>query len=76
MNFEHSDKVKDLLARVSKFMDDNIYPAEAVYAEQMQAFRDEGNPWQVVPIVEELKKKARAEVFGTSFYLRVLMDLD
>ena len=32
MNFEHSDKVKDLLARVSKFMDDNIYPAEAVYA--------------------------------------------
>ena len=61
MNFEHSDKVKDLLARVSKFMDDNIYPAEAVYAEQMQAFRDEGNPWQVVPIVEELKKKARAE---------------
>ena len=54
MNFEHSDKVKDLLARVSKFMDDNIYPAEAVYAEQMQAFRDEGNPWQVVPIVEEL----------------------
>ena len=37
MNFEHSDKVKDLLARVSKFMDDNIYPAEAVYAEQMQA---------------------------------------
>ena len=28
MNFEHSDKVKDLLARVSKFMDDNIYPAE------------------------------------------------
>ena len=38
MNFEHSDKVKDLLARVSKFMDDNIYPAEAVYAEQMQAF--------------------------------------
>ncbi len=61
MNFEHSDKVKDLLARVSKFMDDNIYPAESVYAEQMQAFRDEGNPWQVVPIVEELKKKARAE---------------
>ena len=61
MNFENSDKVKDLLARVSKFMDDNIYPAEAVYAEQMQAFRDEGNPWQVVPIVEELKKKARAE---------------
>ena len=56
MNFEHSDKVKDLLARVSKFMDDNIYPAESVYAEQMQAFRDEGNPWQVVPIVEELKK--------------------
>ena len=35
MNFEHSDKVKDLLARVSKFMDDNIYPAESVYAEHM-----------------------------------------
>ena len=46
------------------FMDAHIYPNEATYAEQMEAFRADGNPWQVPPIMEELKEKAKAEACG------------
>src|SRR5258705_3097820 len=44
--------------RVVAFMNEHIYPAVPVYAEQMKAFG--ANRWQVVPILEELKTKARA----------------
>ncbi|MEO0963386.1 MAG: acyl-CoA dehydrogenase family protein, partial [Pseudomonadota bacterium] len=59
MNFEHTDKVKELIARLEAFMDEHIYPNEDTYNAQMQAFRDEGNPWQVPQILEDLKPKAR-----------------
>ena len=59
MNFEHNDKTKELIARVEAFMDAHIYPAESVYAEQMEAFGE--NRWQVPAILEELKEKAKAE---------------
>ena len=61
MIFEHNDRTKELIARVEAFMDAHIYPNETTYAEQMDAFRAEGNPWQVPPIMEELKEKAKAE---------------
>ncbi|MEQ8747236.1 acyl-CoA dehydrogenase family protein [Pyruvatibacter sp.] len=59
MDFEHSDKVKELIARLERFMDEYIYPNEATYDAQMEAFRKEGNPWQVPQILEDLKPKAR-----------------
>ena len=65
MIFEHNDKTKELMARVGDFMDKHIYPAEAVYAEQMAGFGDDR--WQVVPVVEELKEKARAEGLWNMF---------
>ena len=61
MNLEQSDRVKDLVVQVSKFMDDHIWPAEEIYASQMDAFREEGNPWRVPPVIEELKTKAKAQ---------------
>ena len=61
MEFQHTDKVKDLLERVTKFMDDHVYDGEKIYAEQMAEFRNQGNPWQVPPILDELKEKAKAE---------------
>jgi acyl-CoA dehydrogenase len=57
MDFEYSDKVKSLLARLQRFMDDEIYPNEPVYEEQLQG---QSNRWQMPPIMEELKAKARA----------------
>jgi acyl-CoA dehydrogenase len=56
-DFDHSPKVKDLQERLNAFMDRFIYPAEAVYAQQMQDFGT--NRWQVVPVLEDLKAKAK-----------------
>ena len=61
MNLEQSDKTKGLIVQVSKFMEDYIWPAEEVYSSQMDSFREEGNPWRVPPILEELKSKAKAQ---------------
>ena len=61
MNLEQTDRVKDLIVQVSKFMDDHIWPAEEIYTSQMDAFREEGNPWRVPPVIEELKTKAKAQ---------------
>ena len=57
MNFEHSDKVKALMAQVDAFMQEHIFPAEEAYEEFVN---DPANLWQVPPIVEELKQKAKA----------------
>ncbi|SDR28881.1 acyl-CoA dehydrogenase [Paraburkholderia fungorum] len=60
MNFEYSEKVKSLQKRLNAFMDDYVYPAEAVFEAQMDAARESGNRWQPAPIIEELKEKAKA----------------
>ena len=57
MNFEQSEKSKHWLAQVSRFMDDHVYPAIPVYAQQMAGI----DRWKAIPpIFEELKRKARA----------------
>ncbi|MAZ02982.1 MAG: acyl-CoA dehydrogenase [Sneathiella sp.] len=56
MNFEYSDKVKELQGRLQAFMDENVYPNEQVFYDQV----DEGDRWQPTAIVEELKEKAKA----------------
>ncbi len=60
MDFGHSDKVKDLQARLARFMDENVYPAEPVYAAEVAANRRAGNAWVATRIMEQLKVKARA----------------
>ena len=57
MNFEHSPKTKELIQKVSLFMDENVYPAEEKYAAEMKAFRDAGTPWQIPKVLNELKQK-------------------
>jgi acyl-CoA dehydrogenase len=59
MNFTMSDNQVYWRNRVIAFMDAHVYPAVAVYHAQMKAFGE--NRWQVVPVVEELKAKAKAE---------------
>lgn len=56
MNFEYSDKVKELQKRLLEFMDEYVYPNEKVYAEQI----DKEDPFsKIPPIMEELKEKAK-----------------
>ncbi|MFZ3032446.1 MAG: acyl-CoA dehydrogenase family protein [Parvibaculum sp.] len=61
MDFEFNDKTKEMQARLVRFMDKHIYPNEKTYQDQMDAFRKEGNPWQVPQILEDLKPLAREE---------------
>jgi acyl-CoA dehydrogenase len=52
--------VKDLGARLSRFMDDNVYPAEPAFAAEVEDNRKRGNPWVATKVMEDLKTKARA----------------
>ncbi|AWF80495.1 acyl-CoA dehydrogenase [Microbulbifer sp. A4B17] len=54
MEFEYSDKVKGLLERLQNFMQEYIYPAEAIFMQQLQEDR-----WGEPAILAELKIKAR-----------------
>lgn len=56
MDFEHSPKVKDLIARLETFMAEHVYPSESVYAAQVASGADR---WTSPPIMETLKAKAR-----------------
>ncbi len=56
MQFEFSPKVQELQKRLSDFMSEYIYPNEKLYYTQI----NEGDRWQPVQIIEDLKPKARA----------------
>jgi acyl-CoA dehydrogenase len=58
MDFEHSPKVKELQARLNAFMDEHVYPNEERAHRELTEAADR---WQPLPIVEELKQKAKAE---------------
>src|SRR5438034_8540853 len=60
MDFTHSNKVKELQARLARFMDENVYPAEVVYAAEVEQNRRDGNAWVATRIMEALKEKARS----------------
>ena len=57
MDFAYSPKVQQLRERLIAFMEEHVYPAEAVFERQVA----EGDRWQPTAIMEELKARARAE---------------
>lgn len=57
MLYSESDKVIALKRRLQSFMDRHVYPNEDRFYKQAE----ELGPWQVYPVVEELKPKAREE---------------
>jgi acyl-CoA dehydrogenase len=59
MDFSISERQRYWRDRVAAFMAKHVYPAVDTYHKQMEAFG--ANRWQVVPIIEELKPKARKE---------------
>ena len=57
MIFEHSEETRRWIERVQRFMDEHIYPNDELYHRQER----EGDRWKAVPIVDELKAKAREQ---------------
>jgi hypothetical protein len=55
MDLDPTPKTKDLQLRLKAFMEEHIYPNEALFHNQIEAHR-----WTPTAIVEELKTKARA----------------
>ena len=56
MDFNYSQKTKELQNRLLRFMDEHIYPNEKAY----QAEINSGDRWQPLKLIEDLKAKARA----------------
>src|SRR3954471_8652506 len=63
MDFDLSPKQKEWLDRVQSFMAKHVRPAVPVYDEQDRS----GERWKVIPILEDLKAKARAEGLWNMF---------
>ena len=57
MNFEYSDKCKEMLKRLDTFMRANVYPNEEAYSREINS----GDRWEPLHLIEELKGKAKAE---------------
>jgi acyl-CoA dehydrogenase len=55
MNFEFSEKTRELRYRLQAFMDEHIYPNEQRFLDEIESDR-----WKPTRIIEELKPKARA----------------
>ena len=56
MNFEPSERCREFKERLEAFMDEHVYPAEAVYDQQLL---DAGDPHHHPAVMEELKARAR-----------------
>jgi len=56
VNFDYSPKVQELREQLMAFMAEHIYPNEAKWEAHVRSERR----WEAVPIIEELKPKARS----------------
>jgi acyl-CoA dehydrogenase len=60
MDFAPSPRAADLTTRVADFMATEITPVERDYHRDLAEARRTGDPWKPLPLLEELKQKARA----------------
>jgi len=56
MDFEYSKKTREYMEQVTDFMQKHVYPNEQTFVDQLEA---QTTRWQVPPIMEELKGRAR-----------------
>jgi len=60
MDFAYDTHTEELRKQLLDFMDEWIYPAEPVFAEQVASNARAGDPWRRPPVVAELKHEARS----------------
>ena len=56
MNFDYSDRAKEVRDAVARFMEEHVYPHE----EEMLAQIEAGERFEPIPLLETLKQKAKA----------------
>lgn len=57
MDFSYSSKVQELIRKLNVFMEENVYPNETLYEQQLN---EQESRWNAIPpIMEELKRKAK-----------------
>jgi acyl-CoA dehydrogenase len=56
VNFEYSPKVQELQQKLAAFMAEHVYPNEHKWHAHVKSEKR----WEVVPVIEQLKPKARA----------------
>ncbi|MES2899211.1 MAG: acyl-CoA dehydrogenase family protein [Pseudomonadota bacterium] len=62
MNFDYSDRCKELQGRLLAFMDQHVYPNEKAFKEEIDSNgRDKGNRWIPTELMERLKPLAREQ---------------
>lgn len=57
MNFDYSTKTRELQEKLQRFMEENIYPNEKAFYDELNS----GDRWQPLELIETLKEKARGE---------------
>jgi acyl-CoA dehydrogenase len=60
MDFGYDARTLDLRKQLLTFMEERVYPAEAAFAEQVEAAATEGQVWERVPVTADLKAEARS----------------
>ncbi|MEO5734336.1 MAG: acyl-CoA dehydrogenase family protein [Rubrivivax sp.] len=59
MDFGYSPRTQDLQQRLSAFMTEHVYPAEADYHAEIETNTQAGKRWSPLQTIEKLKPKAR-----------------
>ncbi|MGH8328338.1 MAG: acyl-CoA dehydrogenase family protein, partial [Steroidobacteraceae bacterium] len=60
MDFAYTPRTREYLERLIGFMEEQIYPSEEIFKQEVQANREAGIPWRPTRIIEKLKGEARA----------------
>lgn len=58
MDFEHSERAKNLMGQVERFVRERVVPNEQTYLDQLVG-TDDWRQWKIPPIIEELKAEAK-----------------
>ena len=58
MDFEHSERARNVMAQAERFVRERIVPNEQTYLDQLVG-TDEWRDWKIPPILEELKAEAK-----------------
>ncbi|WP_370315587.1 acyl-CoA dehydrogenase family protein, partial [Thalassolituus sp.] len=65
MDFQHSAKAQEYIRKVTAFMREEIEPVEEAYLRELHSL---DNKWVVLPVIKELKAKAKAAGLWNLFF--------